>query len=137
MSLVLDSSVTLARVFPDEWTPAVLQVFDDHVVHGAWVPDIWKIELANVLLFSVKKGRMTKNRRDEALSDLQFLPISIDTETGKRAWKETIALADRHQLTVYDATYLELAMRLSLPLATLDRDLRNAAQAEGVALLGI
>ena len=137
MSLVLDSSVTLARVFPDEWTPAVLQVFDDHVVHGAWVPDIWKIELANVLLFSVKKGRMTKDRRDEALSDLQFLPISIDTETGKRAWKETIALADRHQLTVYDATYLELAMRLSLPLATLDRDLRNAAQAEGVALLGI
>jgi predicted nucleic acid-binding protein len=137
LSLVLDSSVTLARVFPDEWTPAVLQVFDDHVVHGAWVPDIWKIELANVLLFSVKKGRMTKDRRDEALSDLQFLPISIDTETGKRAWKETIALADRHQLTVYDATYLELAMRLSLPLATLDRDLRNAAQAEGVALLGI
>ena len=90
-----------------------------------------------MLLFSVKKGRMTKDRRDEALSDLQFLPISIDTETGKRAWKETIALADRHQLTVYDATYLELAMRLSLPLATLDRDLRNAAQAEGVALLGI
>jgi predicted nucleic acid-binding protein len=80
---------------------------------------------------------MTRNRCDEALSDLQFLPISIDAETGKKAWKETLTLADRHQLTVYDATYLELAMRLSLPLATLDRDLRKAAQSEGLTLLGI
>lgn len=137
MSLVLDSSVTLARVFPDEWTPAVLQVFDDQAVNGAWVPDLWKIELANVLSFSVKKGRMTKERRDEVLSDLQILPISVDTETGKNAWKETLALADRHQLTVYDAVYLELALRRSLPLATLDHDLRKAAQAEGVTLLGL
>jgi predicted nucleic acid-binding protein len=137
LSLVLDSYITLGRVFPDECTPAVLQVFDDHVVHGAWVPDLWKIELANVLLLSVKKGRMTRNRCDEALSDLQFLPISIDAETGKKAWKETLTLADRHQLTVYDATYLELALRRSLPLATLDRDLRKAAQSEGVTLLGI
>jgi predicted nucleic acid-binding protein len=112
-------------------------VFDDHVVHGAWVPDLWKIELANVLLLSVKKGRMTRDRCDEALSDLQFLPISIDTETGTKAWKETLKLADRHQLTVYDATYLELAMRLSLPLATLDRELRKAAQAENIPLLGL
>jgi predicted nucleic acid-binding protein len=137
LSLVLDSSITLARIFPDEWTPGVLQVFDDHVVHGAWVQDLWKIETANALLFSVKRGRMTRERRDEALSDLQFLPISIDTETGEKAWKETLTLADRHQLTVYDATYLELALRRSLPLATLDRDLRKAAMVEGVVLLGI
>lgn len=137
MSLVLDSSITLARVFPDEWTPAILQVFDDQVVHGAWVPDLWKIELANVLSLSVKKGRMTRKRRDEVLFALQILPVSVDTETGKHVWKKTLTLADRHQLTVYDATYLELALRLTLPLATLDRDLRKAAQAEGVPLLGI
>jgi len=88
-------------------------------------------------LFSVKRGLMTRERRDEALSDLQFLPISIDTETGEKAWKETLTLADRHQLTVYDATYLELALRRSLPLATLDRGLRKAAMVEGVVLLGI
>ncbi len=137
MSLVLDSSITLARVFPDEWTPAVLQIFEERVVHGAWVPDLWKIELANVLSFSVKKGRMTKGRRDEVLSELQILPISVDPKTGQNAWGETLKLSDRHNLTVYDATYLELALRRSLPLATLDRDLRKAAQIEGVHLLGL
>ncbi len=137
MSLVLDSSVTLARVFPDEWTPAILRIFEEQVVHGAWAPDLWKIELANVLSFSVRKGRMTRERRDEVLTDLQILPIAIDSETGKNAWNETLKLADRHDLTVYDATYLELALRRSLPLATLDGDLRKAAQAEGVPLLGI
>ena len=137
MSLVLDSSITLARVFPDEWTPAILQVFDEQVVYGAWVPSLWKIELANVLLLSLKNGRMTKVRRDQVLSELQILPISVDTETGNKAWKETLTVAERHQLTIYDATYLELAMRLSLPLATLDRDLRKAAQAENIPLLGL
>ena len=137
MSLVLDSSITLARVFPDEWTPEILRVFTDNVAHGAWVPDLWKIEIANVLSVSVRKGRMTMERRDAVLANLQILPISIDAETGQRAWKETLALSDRHNLTVYDATYLELALRRSLPLATLDRDLRRAAEAESVPLLGI
>jgi predicted nucleic acid-binding protein len=137
VSLVLDSSITLARVFPDEWTPAILLVFEEHVVHGAWVPDLWKIEVANVLSFSVRKGRMTAKRRNEILADLQFLPIAIDRETGNHAWKDTLNLSDRHNLTVYDATYLELARRLSLPLATLDRQLRTAAQAESVPLLGL
>jgi len=90
-----------------------------------------------VLSFSVKKGRMTKVRRDEVLSELQILPISVDPKTGQNVWGETLKLSDRHNLTVYDATYLELALRRSLPLATLDRDLRKAAQTEGVHLLGL
>jgi predicted nucleic acid-binding protein len=137
LSLVLDSSIALARVFPDEWTPAILKLFKEHVVHGAWVPDLWRIEVANVLSLSVRKERMTKERRNKVLDRLQLLPISIDTETGQNAWNETLKLADLHNLTVYDATYLELALRRSLPLATLDRDLRRAAQAEGVVLLGL
>jgi predicted nucleic acid-binding protein len=64
------------------------------------------------------------------------LPIYCDQETNDHVWDRTLELADRHNLTVYDATYLELAMRLSLPLATLDEDLRKAAQREGVPLLG-
>lgn len=80
---------------------------------------------------------MTKERRNKILARLQLFPIAIDSETGKSAWNETLKLADRHKLTVYDATYLELSLRRSLPLATLDRDLRKAAQAEGIALLGI
>ncbi len=62
--------------------------------------------------------------------------IITDNQTGKHVWQESLILADRHRLTVYDATYLELALRLSLPLATLDDDLRRAAQDEGVTLLG-
>ena len=137
MSLVLDSSVTLARVFPDEWTPVILTLFRERVTHGAWVPELWKLEVANILALSVRKGRMTQARRDRILARLQLFPIDVDSETGQRAWDETLKLADRHRLTVYDATYLELALRLSLPLATLDRDLRAAAQAEGVTLLGL
>jgi len=69
------------------------------------------------------------------LAGLEGLPIRIDRETGDRAWLETLAVADKHRLTVYDATYLELALRLALPLATLDDDLRQAAQLEGLVLL--
>lgn len=137
MSLVLDTSITVARVFPDELTPEILHLFKERVAHSAWVPDLWKVELANVLSHSVRKGRMTRERRDKVLARLQILPISVDSETGHNAWNETLKLADRHKLTVYDATYLELALRRSLPLATLDRDLRKAAQAERVPLLGL
>lgn len=137
MNLVLDSSITLARIFPDEWTPEVHRVFDEEVLLGAFVPDLWKIELANVLSLSVRKGRMTQVRRDDAFTDLNFLPIVVDPDTGRYTWTDTLELADRHKLTVYDATYLELALRRKLPLATLDKELRVAAQNEGVQLLGI
>jgi predicted nucleic acid-binding protein len=137
VSLVLDCSLTIARVFPDEWTPAVLRVFDEIPVQGAWVTELWRIEVANVLSLSVRKGRVSSARRDEVLSDLEFLPIEIDQETGSRAWTDTLKLAEHHGLTLYDATYLELALRRSLPLATLDLDLRRAAQAEGVPLMGV
>ena len=61
---------------------------------------------------------------------------SLDPETGRQAWGATVRLAERHKLSVYDAAYLELAQRRGLPLATLDTDLRRAAMAEGVILLG-
>lgn len=137
MSLVLDTSITLARVFPYEWTPTILKLFREQIAYSAWAPELWKIEVANVLSLSVRKGRISKERRERILSRLQLLPIAIDSETGKHAWHATLELADRHRLTVYDATYLEMAIRRSLPLATLDRDLRQAAQAENVPLLGL
>ena len=74
--------------------------------------------------------------RDGILADLENLPIFIDGETRTHTWSQTLELTDKYGLTIYDATYLELALRLSLPLATLDNELRNAAQSEGVALLG-
>jgi len=94
------------------------------------------LEVANVLEMNVRRGRHDAAFRDAALEDLAVLPISIDAETDRQAWGATVRLAARHRLTTYDAAYLELAQRRGLPLATLDKELRDAATAEGVLLLG-
>lgn len=74
---------------------------------------------------------------DEAFADLALLPITVDPETDRQAWGASAKLAARHRLTLYDAVYLELARRRGLPLATLDNELRAAAAAEDVVLLGL
>jgi predicted nucleic acid-binding protein len=73
--------------------------------------------------------------RNSTLADLALLPIRVDSETDRQAWSATLVLAERHKLTLYDATYLELALRRNLPLATLDGGLRTAAATHKVALL--
>jgi predicted nucleic acid-binding protein len=136
VSLILDSSATLAWTFPEERTDAILDLFQLIAQLGAVVPELWRIEVANTLNVGILRGRISKTNRDGILADLESLPISIDGETRNHTWKKTLELSDSHRLTVYDATYLELALRLSLPLATLDEDLRTASQLEGVPLLG-
>ena len=136
MSLVLDSSVTLAWVYSVETTEEISGVFDRVVKSGAWVPALWRLEVANVLEMGVRKGRSDTAFRDAALADLALLPISVDPETDRQAWGATAKLAARHRVTLYDAAYLELARRRGLPLATLDNELRVAATLEEVALLG-
>jgi|ERR1700677_2147207 predicted nucleic acid-binding protein len=84
----------------------------------------------------VHRGRHAAEFRDGALADLALLPIQIDPETDRQAWGVTARLAERHCLTLYDAAYLELALRRALPLATLDRELRAAAENQSVQLLG-
>jgi predicted nucleic acid-binding protein len=137
VSLVLDSSATLAWFYNDETTPAIRQVFELLVKSGAWVPSLWRLEVANVLEVGIRRGRHDVAFRHATLTDLSALPISIDPETDRRAWDATLQLAHLHRLTLYDAAYLELAQRRGLPLATLDRDLRTAAHTEGVILLGM
>jgi predicted nucleic acid-binding protein len=137
MSLVLDSSVALAWIYSDENTVEVQQVFTMVVGSGAWVSSLWRLEVANVLEMGVRRGRHDAVFRDATLADLALLPISTDADTEKQAWGATLALASRHRLTLYDAAYLELAQRRTLPLATLDRELRVAASAEHVQLLGL
>ena len=85
---------------------------------------------------AVRRGRIDANFRRAALTDLAFLDITIDTETDAHAWGETLNAADFFQLTVYDAAYLELAKRRTLPLATLDSELAAAAKALGVRIVG-
>jgi predicted nucleic acid-binding protein len=136
MSFVLDSSVTLAWIYSDETTPAVIRAFDLLSEGGAWVPGLWRLEVGNVLEMGVRRGRHDSDFRDNTLADLALLPIQLDPETDRQAWGATTRLAHRHKLTLYDAAYLELAVRRGLQLASLDRDLRTAASSEKITLLG-
>ncbi|OXE35111.1 MAG: VapC toxin family PIN domain ribonuclease [Phenylobacterium zucineum] len=137
MSLVFDSSVTLAWVYEEETTDAVLSVFKSIKQDGAWVPSLWHLEVGNVLEMSIRRGVRDVAFGDVTLSDLASLPIRVDPETDHHAWGATKRLAAQHALTLYDAAYLELARRRGLPLATLDKALRKSAETEGVPLLGI
>lgn len=134
--MVLDSSVALAWVYADETTDAILHVFDEMRIHGAWVPGLWRWEIANVLQLNIRRGRHDANFRDGALSSLALLPVKVDAEADRQAWGAAVHLAERHRLTVYDAAYLEIALRRKIPIATLDRDLRRAALSEGIELMG-
>ena len=136
MSLVLDSSATLAWIFLEERSAAITELFDKLILGGGWVPLLWRLEVANVLEMRVRRGRIDAAFRDATLADLELLPLQTDPDTEKHAWRTTLQLAERHRLTLYDAAYLELAVRRGLPLASLDRELRSAATAENVVLLG-
>ena len=137
MSLVLDSSATLAWIYSDEITNPIRRLFDAVGDEGAVVPALWRLEIANSLTVALRRGRIDANFRRAALTDLALLDIAIDDQTDVHAWGETLRVADSFQLTVYDAAYLELAQRRNLALATLDRELRAAATSLGLRLMGM
>ena len=137
MSLVIDASLTMAWYFEDESTPATDALLDRVTDTGAVVPGLWRLEVANAFQSALRRKRITAAYRDESLAELSALPIAIDADTDVYAWTTTLRLAERFGLTIYDATYLELAQRRSLPLATLDEALRRAAVALSVDCLGL
>ena len=134
MSLVLDGSMTLAWICQDEISETAGRVLALVTEAGARVPSIWRLEVANGLQTGIRRGRIDTAYRDAALSDLELLDIAIDPDTDRYAWTETLRLADRFRLTLYDAAYLELAQRRALPLASLDMALCDAARALGLEL---
>lgn len=138
MSVVIDASLTLAWYFEDQSTPATDAVLDRVSGSGAVVPGLWRLEVANAFQTAVHRQRIDAVYRDASLAELGFMAITIDADpnTNGYAWSTTLRLAERFALTLYDAAYPELAQRRSLPLATLDRDLRTAAPAVNVELLG-
>jgi predicted nucleic acid-binding protein len=135
VSLVIDSSAILAWVHGDERTPEIEAVFDRVVEEGAIVPHLWHLEVANSLTVAVRRKRVSQVFRDDVLKDLADLNISADGDTAANAWGATVRLAGLYGLTVYEAAYMELAQRLRLPLATLDRALAKAARAAGIEIL--
>lgn len=136
MSLVLDASMTLAWYFTDETTLETDAVLDQVARTGAWVPSLWRLEVANVFQMALRRKRIKQSYRDEALAQLNEMSISVDLETDAKAWNTTLKIAELFSLTMYDASYLELAQRKDLALATLDRELQNAAELLDIKLLG-
>lgn len=136
MSVVIDTSVTVGWIYDDERTAATGRVLERVTRESAWVPVIWRLEVANALQQGIRRHRIDRNFRDAALADLEALGIAVDNDTNTFAWNASLDLADEFRLTVYDACYLELAQRLGLPLATLDKDLRSAGKVLGLTLLG-
>jgi predicted nucleic acid-binding protein len=129
---VLDGSLALAWYFKDEADPYADAVAARFPAARAAVPVIWPLEVANALLMGERRRRSTEAQAAKWLTYLGLLPITVDDATNDRAWGEVLSLARAHRLSAYDATYLELALRRGLPLATLDEKLKAAASAVGV-----
>ena len=132
---VMDASVALAWCFEDEatnWTEAFLERLrqGDRII----VPAHWPTEVANALSIAARRRRIKPEQPQALWDELGRLPIDIEPALSTARGKDVLALGEKHNLTVYDAAYLELARRYQLPLGTLDADLRKAAQAEGLLL---
>ena len=133
---VLDNSVTMAWCFPEEATPRTESLLKRASAYETLhVPVLWEYEVINVLMLAVLRGRLLQERADIFIHDLQRFDIRRDIPDRERVFADLQATVRKHRLTAYDAAYLELATRLQLPLATLDKDLIKAAQATGIDLL--
>lgn len=135
MAFVVDASVALAWYFPDEATKKTDDLREQLVTDAVHVPAHWPLEVTNALLAAKRRGRIKPRELKSILGDLCQLPDEVDAHTERMAWSSTVELAEKHGLTTYDAAYLELAIRKSLPLATLDKALAAAARKAHVPLL--
>jgi len=132
--LVLDASVALSWCFEDEETEYPYAVLDRFETGEAIVPGIWPLEVGNALLVAERRERLTKADSARFVTLLAHLPITIEQDLPERMFGEIIALARAHSLSTYDASYLDLAMRNGLPLATQDSHLLHAARQCGVEI---
>ncbi len=137
MAFVLDCSATMPWILRNDETGYVDQVLRTLDENPAVVPELWHLEVSNVLLVFERRGRIDVAESNRFTSLLQELPISTDEGTHYRVFSRIINLARDYELSSYDATYMELAIRESLPLATLDNFLRTAARKAGVEVIGV
>jgi predicted nucleic acid-binding protein len=131
--IVLDCSVTMCWCFDDDASKYAEGVLNHLRTSEASVPGLWSLEVANVLLVAERKHQITPADSSRFAALLQTLPIHMDPESPSRALGDILPVARAHQLSSYDAAYLELAMRLGAPIATLDANVRRAAKPLGVA----
>ncbi|WP_182466776.1 type II toxin-antitoxin system VapC family toxin [Sphingomonas gilva] len=129
-----DASVVGPLLFKDEADALFPGLLDSFVAGECLVPGHWRLEIANQMLVGMRRKRATPQEADTLTAMFGQLPIAVDAETSERALGATYRLAVSHNLTIYDAAYLELALRRRLPLLSFDRDLLKAAAAENVPL---
>ena len=134
--LVIDASIALSWLLPDEVTAASLAVRNDLAkAEGVWVAAHWRLEVCNSLWMAERRKRLDAAGVAQAVALFTQLPVIVDPETNNRAGAETLALARQHALSVYDAAYLELALRRGATLASLDEALQTVARRLGVEVL--
>lgn len=134
-AFVLDCSVVMSWCFEDEASKGSDAVLDRLMEDRAFVPALWFLEVANVLLVAERRKRLVAGDASRFLDMLRELPIEVDDAAPRRAWGEPLHLAREYGLSSYDACYLELALRKKLPLATGDGNLKKAAHRCGVKTL--
>jgi predicted nucleic acid-binding protein len=137
VEIVLDASVCLSWLFPDEeneWSKAVFQRLRDESQRIV-VPAHWVLEISNGLVVGSRRKRIKAEQIPLFWDALVALPVDIQPALAVMEAKRVVALSEKYSLTVYDASYLDLAQRRNVALATLDRELIRAAKAEGITLL--
>lgn len=132
---VLDASIVIAALSPDEALSGAQEVIRPYVTGGAYAPALWPFEIANTLHWKVRKGDIEQAAADMVLESAFLISITLDHRSPAEVKRSIVPLSWKHQLTSYDAAYLELALRLKLPIATIDKALVRAARAEGVTVL--
>lgn len=131
--LVIDPSVALAWLLEDETTPEAIAIRQELQNSAeAWIPSHWWLEMANALLMAERRKRISSAGVTQALAMIEALPFEEDDETAEQIPARTLTLARTHELTIYDAAYLELAQRRGARLASFDAKLIKAALKEGV-----
>ncbi len=133
---VIDNSVVMTWLFKDETSQYTDHILDRLEVSTGFVPSILPLEVCNVLLVAERKKRIGEADSTRFIALLTELPIIIEQEPPERMIKEIFALARKHKLSSYDASYLDLVMRKGLPIATIDKNLLAAAKRSKVPILG-
>lgn len=133
---VLDCSAALSWLFEDESSQPIDSLLDALPNSTAIVPDLWYIELANSLNVAIKRKRLDVKKVEQIIDRVSLLPIHVSSCTPIDVLTRVRKLAMQRGLSVYDAVYLDLALRTQLPLATLDEKLKASARAEGIAVVG-
>lgn len=132
--VVIDASVTLAGYLRDEESAAARNFFRNLDAWEVHAPAIWPLEVANGLLVASRRNRLSFEAAEGILGGLATYVFHIDRQADLHASRRLLSLARSYELTVYDAAYLELALRRSADLATLDSKLSRAAEMAGLAL---